>query len=201
MLDLDRASEDFRSFAQSLTSRGTDWVTARDDAQRTRALCEGWIREYRPRLVAELGEVNSVIEIDGLVNWLRSRCGVKTRSEAMRASLQAIARLLDRELLPAYDTATWSSASAATSSPEQLPLLARLNGVSPAIADSYQQACIDLADDDRRTYVGPAGELREVLRGTIDQLSPDDDEIRTQPWFKGYQGKPTQAERNSSDTR
>ena len=37
--------------------------------------------------------------------------------------------------------------------------------------------------------------MREVLRGTIDQLSPDDDEIRTQPWFKGYQGKPTQAER------
>lgn len=69
----------------------------------------------------------------------------------------------------------------------------RLHALSPDLATSYQQAFCDLQDDDRATFIGPAGELREVFRATIHLLAPDAD-VRER-WYKGVDGKPTQAER------
>ena len=46
--------------------------------------------------------------------------------------------------------------------------------------------------------MGPAGEVREVMRATVQQLVSDED-VRKQPWFQGIEqgGKrnPSQAER------
>jgi hypothetical protein len=71
----------------------------------------------------------------------------------------------------------------------------RLRDLSPDLATSFEQAFRDLQDDDRATYVGPAGELREVFRATIHLLALDSD-VAAQKWFKGDdRGKPTQAER------
>ncbi|MGH7104029.1 MAG: hypothetical protein ACREFJ_16720 [Acetobacteraceae bacterium] len=39
---------------------------------------------------------------------------------------------------------------------------------------SYRQATVDLADDNRGSFRGPALELREALRETLDHLAPDD---------------------------
>ncbi|MEX0629956.1 MAG: hypothetical protein WEE67_06255 [Chloroflexota bacterium] len=77
-------------------------------------------------------------------------------------------------------------------------ILERLRRQSPALADSLEQALTDLNDHNRLSYVGPAGEVREVMRAAVQQLAPDD-EVRKQPWFVGTkQGdkiNPTQAER------
>lgn len=77
-------------------------------------------------------------------------------------------------------------------------ILARLRRLSPALADSFEQALKDLNDHTRLSYVGPAGEVREVLRATVQLLAPDS-EVRQQPWFVGVkQGgshNPSQAER------
>jgi hypothetical protein len=66
------------------------------------------------------------------------------------------------------------------------------------LAQSLEQVLTDLGDPERLTYVGPAGEAREVLRASIQLLAPDHD-VRQQPWFVGVkQGRvvnPTQAER------
>jgi hypothetical protein len=66
------------------------------------------------------------------------------------------------------------------------------------LADGLEQALVDLNDDTRLTYVGPAGEAREVLRSAIQLLAPDH-EVRKQSWFQGIkQGNkvnPSQAER------
>jgi hypothetical protein len=73
--------------------------------------------------------------------------------------------------------------------------LARL---SQPLADSLEQSLRDLNDPNRLSFVGPAGEVREVMRAAIQILAPDE-EIRAQPWFIGHrQGNndnPTQAER------
>jgi hypothetical protein len=76
---------------------------------------------------------------------------------------------------------------------EQQDLAARLAAVDPNLGISYQQVLADVAQT-RDTYVGSAGEIREVLRGTIAQLAQDAD-VMAQPWFKGHDGKPTHAER------
>jgi Predicted pPIWI-associating nuclease len=77
-------------------------------------------------------------------------------------------------------------------------ILARLQRQSASLADSLEQALRDLNDHTRLSYVGPAGEVREVMRAAV-QLAAPDDEIRKQAWYKGIEqgGKrnPSQAER------
>ena len=61
-----------------------------------------------------------------------------------------------------------------------------------------EQALTDMNDHSRLSYLGPAGEVREVLRATVQQLAPDD-EVKKQTWYVGIEqgGKrnPSQAER------
>jgi hypothetical protein len=77
-------------------------------------------------------------------------------------------------------------------------ILARLRRQSPALAYSLEQALRDLNDQTRLSYLGPAGEVREVMRATVQTLAPDN-AIEKQPWYVGIEqgGKrnPTQAER------
>jgi len=81
---------------------------------------------------------------------------------------------------------------------QQVTILERLRRLSPKLADGLEQSLIDLNDGTRLTYVGPAGEAREVLRAAIQLLAPED-EVRKQKWFEGVkQGNnvnPTQSER------
>lgn len=193
MLDLDSAPDDYALYEKHLKDRKVKWVTSRDDARRIRALCEGWIKEYRPQFYATLGQLEQIDKIDNEIAWLRSRCDQRTESEEIRGALRVIARTFRRELLPLYDAARWSSAVSST--PADGELVERLEALSPALADSYRQATEDLHDESRRTFLGPASELREVLRGTVDLLAPDDNTIKGELWFKGHEGKPTQAER------
>lgn len=83
-------------------------------------------------------------------------------------------------------------------SAREAAILARLRRQSDALADSMEQALRDMNDQTRLSYVGPAGEVREVMRATVQLMAPDD-EIRKQPWYVGIEqgGKrnPSQAER------
>jgi hypothetical protein len=77
-------------------------------------------------------------------------------------------------------------------------ILDRLRKHSRPLADSMEQALIDLNDNSRLSYVGPAGEIREVLRAAVQLLAPDE-EVRAQAWFEGVQQgeliNPSQSER------
>lgn len=77
-------------------------------------------------------------------------------------------------------------------------ILERLRRQSVPLADSMEQALIDLNDQSRLSYVGPAGEVREVLRETIQLFAPVED-VKKQVWYVGIEqgGKrnPSQAER------
>jgi hypothetical protein len=77
-------------------------------------------------------------------------------------------------------------------------IIERLRRHSEPLADSLEQVLKDLNDFTRLSYVGPAGEIREVLRATVQLFAPDA-EVRAQPWFVGYtvgnKTNATQAER------
>lgn len=83
-------------------------------------------------------------------------------------------------------------------SAREASILARLRRQSPSLADSMEQALRDMNDPGRLSYMGPAGEVREVMRACVQQLAPDD-EVRKQPWFvgikQGSKTNPSQAER------
>lgn len=83
-------------------------------------------------------------------------------------------------------------------SAREAAVLARLRRQSGSLADSMEQALRDMNDPGRLSYMGPAGEVREVMRAAVQLMAPDD-EVRKQPWYVGIeQGKkrnPSQAER------
>lgn len=195
MIDLDDAPSQFASLDASLKKRGINWITGQSDFNAIRALCESWYRDYRPAIVSTVGELDSVLAIDAHIDWLRGRVGMRTDTAKLRSTLREISRSLTREVLPAYDTARWSSATEAALDVSNSDIERRLRIVEPGLGDSYQQALRDLADHDRTTYLGPAAELREVLRSAIDALAAPMEEIKQQPWYKGHDGRPTQAER------
>jgi hypothetical protein len=58
---------------------------------------------------------------------------------------------------------------------EDETIIKTLLDIVPAAALSYQQAIADLADDNRVSFRGPALEMREALRETLDYLAPDKD--------------------------
>jgi hypothetical protein len=77
-------------------------------------------------------------------------------------------------------------------------ILGRLQRQSASLAESLEQALKDINDHTRLSYVGPAGEVREVMRAAVQLLAPDD-EIRKQSWYvgieQGSRRNPSQAER------
>jgi hypothetical protein len=56
----------------------------------------------------------------------------------------------------------------------------------PNAARSFKQALIDLTDSKRFSYRGPAVELREALRETLDFLAPDKEVVK----MDGYKQEP-----------
>ncbi len=115
----------------------------------------------------------------------------------VRRRLRLVARRINQEILPAYDAARWTAAATVERPPSEMraSLAARLRDLSPDLANSYEQAHADLADTGRASYLGPAGEIREVMRGAMHLQAPDD-KVEAQTWFVGDDsGRPMQAER------
>jgi hypothetical protein len=102
-------------------------------------------------------------------------------------------RAFEATLPPRESAPTAGSVARHSLTTDQQDLAARLAAIDPDLGISYRQVLADVAET-RDTYVGPAGEIREVLRGTIAQLAPDA-AVMGQTWFKGHEGKPTHAER------
>jgi hypothetical protein len=75
-------------------------------------------------------------------------------------------------------------------------VLDRLRRHSVPLAHSLEQVLKDLNDHTRLSYIGPAGEVREVMRATVQLFAPEE-EVKKQAWFKGIEqgGK-----RNSSQS-
>jgi hypothetical protein len=58
-----------------------------------------------------------------------------------------------------------------------------LAAMLPSAARSYEQALTDIQSPERLSWRGPATDLRESLRETLDHLAPDDD-VTSAPGFK-----------------
>lgn len=66
---------------------------------------------------------------------------------------------------------------------EDEKIISKLDALVPSAALSYKQAVLDLGDDNRLSFRGPALELREALREILDHLAPDN-EVTSAPEYK-----------------
>lgn len=62
-------------------------------------------------------------------------------------------------------------------------IVTTLNEICPSASLAYQQALMDLIQESRLSWRGPATDLREALRETLDILAPDQD-VEAMPGFK-----------------
>ncbi|WP_395018429.1 hypothetical protein [Dongia sp.] len=77
----------------------------------------------------------------------------------------------------------------ARNSSEDNEIIRMLDALVPSAAQSYQQAILDLADDSRVSFRGPALELREALREILDHLAADS-EVTSMPGYSHEDGRP-----------
>lgn len=81
------------------------------------------------------------------------------------------------------ELAKFSRQQAGHSTPVDELIVATLDDMCPSASLAYQQALIDLNQERRLSWRGPATDLREALRETLDRLAPDVD-VESSPGFK-----------------
>ncbi len=84
-------------------------------------------------------------------------------------------------LLP---TQAQAKAPAVAHTQEDDEIIKKLDALVPSSAMSYKQAMLDLKDDTRVSFRGPALELREALREILDHLAPDTEVTTTQGYVQ-----------------
>jgi len=124
--------------------------------------------------------------------WAKGRDALKqdwaagdfsTRIERGSIELKAFgvtfARADIQKLLPPANSV---KANTVAHTEEDEQIISNLDALVPSAALSYKQATLDLKDDSRVSFRGPALELRETLREVLDHLAPDS-EVTTAPGY------------------
>lgn len=151
-----------------------------------RTLVEEYFNVIRSSFMGASEQDQNIIYVDDLMQKLLVLCH-------KRGSVKQYKTLLSnaRKSLIALDSRLVALPSVGENGyPENrvdLTIIETLNRIVPSAALSYQQALQDLQTDQRLSWRGPATDLREALRETLDHLAPDSDVIGM-PGYKQLQG-------------
>lgn len=166
-----------RKLLNKLTSVQLESKSSKDSL---RSLAECYFGEVRPLLV-DPPEHGYIASLDGEMQALLALCHKRGRVAAYIESLRKIKALLVK--LDAQLVVAGSATMPGTRSEMDERVLATLRSLVPSAAFSYEQALIDLQNEDRLSWRGPATDLREALRETLDRLAPDSD-VTAAPGYK-----------------
>jgi len=140
-----------------------------------RVLVEEYFQVVRPA-VAQAQEQNEAIKlIDDNMQELLSLChkhGSKAKYTQILVRIKEALITLDASVVSADARVNKKSYDQA---PVDDRIIDTLESLVPSAALSYRQAILDLNSDSRHSWRGPATDLREALRETLDYLAPDDD--------------------------
>jgi len=115
--------------------------------------------------------------LGGLDNWMQQLLAL-TQKSSLKSKYNRTVKSIDQELngveiaLVTTKTETQNVSTIKLDGKEQR-IATTLEGLVKSAGLSYEQACLDLRDDKRRSYRGAAAELRETLREVLDHLAPD----------------------------
>lgn len=172
-------------------------VNAADLREQAIQLSRLYFREVRPNLRVLAVDSKDVERFDELMKSLLrlSNAGnSKSSYNKLFKSLETNIHLMTERIELRLSEIEFLARSPQVSvlSNQEMAICETLTRIAPTAARSYQQAIVDLSDRNRISYRGPANELREALRETLDKLAPDD-EVVAQPGFKleADQTKPT----------
>lgn len=158
---------------KALNQNGGDVLESKRARDQLRSLAEKYFHEVRPKLIDGTIEGHHVEAVDQALGQLVSLCHKRGRVDKYREILKQV-----KGHLVKLDSILVTS-NPNTASPVKTDLDARivttLRVLQPSASLSYEQALFDLAQEDRLSWRGPATDLRESLRETLDRLAPDDE--------------------------
>lgn len=141
-----------------------------------RKIVEDYFNTIRPSIISD-EEINPQIGIiDGEMQSLIEQCHKKGTTLGYKKLLSQIRNsliIIDTQLI-AFPLGTTNSKN-----PNSLDqqIIGTLEKILPSAALSYKQAIMDLQTDYRFSWRGPATDLRESVRETLDHLAPDVDVV------------------------
>jgi hypothetical protein len=156
-------------------------VAQRPITQEARDIVDAYFREAREQLLIG-GLTNEQVshldaDMQDLLDIARKSSIVPTYRKRIKS--------LENDLLALEKLAlmTGTRSSRTELEPADRLIIETLSRLLPSAARSYEQAVNDLRTTDRLSWRGPATDLRESLRETLDHLAPDND-VLAQPGFK-----------------
>ncbi len=148
-----------------------------------RSLVENYFSEVRPSLASKQEQDEATKQVDDLMQELLMLChkrSMATRYQEILTTAKTSLIALDSQAI----ATTGRVANKIGLDVVDTQILETLKAVVPSAALSYEQATIDLhASDKRCSWRGPATDLREALRETLDHLAPDKD-VMAMPSYK-----------------
>lgn len=143
-----------------------------------REFVEQYFSEVRPT-VSNISECSAVdADMSALLELSHKKPAVGKVLDTLRRAKAGLIKL---------DTATVQSSSGLTDKSgrdrRDEAILITLRALLPSAAMSYEQALLDLQSEARLSWRGPATDLREALRETLDHLAPDKD-VEKAPGYK-----------------
>jgi hypothetical protein len=162
----------FSGFSRHIDQAGTVNINASSLRTDAREIAQQYFRDVRP-VLQNLGLDEQLEVLNASFSKLLE---LSDRSNAT-ASYKKLIKVI-RKLMPKVSSRIelnqGLSKIEVTTTEEDKRIIQTLEELVPPAALSYRQAIIDLANDDRISFRGPALELCEALRGTLDYLAPDE---------------------------
>ncbi|UGB39018.1 hypothetical protein [Frateuria soli] len=148
-----------------------------------RSLAERYFTDIRPTLIDHSDDQSHINAVNSAMQRLVELCHKRGRARGYIDLLKEA----KGHLIQLDSTLISSTAQQQNEQQEKTPvdvrIITTLRALVPSAALSYEQALLDLALPERLSWRGPATDLREALRETLDRLAPDD-EVRAVPGYK-----------------
>lgn len=174
---------DVEKSRKSLNSFNGSQVFSEKTRGSLRALAERYFSEIRPTLIDETSDQVHITAINAAMQRLIELCHRRGMAssyiELLRTAKKHLIQL-DSKLISNLPT---GNSEAQEKTPADVRIITTLRALVPSAALSYEQALIDLASPERLSWRGPATDLREALRETLDHLAPDS-EVKAAPGYK-----------------
>lgn len=169
---------ELESLAKTLRGSTSKQIFSASLKSRLRDLATQYFSEVQGIAVDDDGASS---ELDGIFEEIhgasRKNASTKRCVELLKSAKKA---------LIAHETHSLSrriSPKANGTTPADALIVSSLNEICPSASLAYQQALSDFAQHERLSWRGPATDLREALRETLDVLAPDA-EVVASPGFK-----------------
>jgi hypothetical protein len=166
--------DNFTRFARHIDQATSVNINAASLRQEARNMAQQYFRQARPILTDLLLE-DQLSVLDASFRALLEFSDRATAKISYKRHNKSIRRLVPKITSQIELGKGVARQPGASTTQEEEKVIQTLDGLVPSAALSYRQAIIDLADDNRLSFRGPALELREALRETLDHLAPDDE--------------------------